>query len=250
MANKKSSGGISSGYFVALGLAFVFLIASPGGREQLSKIIKFPAFGTSSQPAQRATRRAARGIEDMAAVRRDVEAFNAWLQNEAEVAKIRIDRGSEAPIIPRNPLSEERGVWRVPVSGVAFRDGQLEVLLQQHRLRVGDSIAATETRCGYQLISVTRRSIWFAAFDQEPHASLEGLRLGDIQSIHLSMDASAAPTEVELRPGVTAAAGDTVLFENSGARMQVLYLWRNAVHFRYEDAGQSGMLDLLCVILR
>ncbi len=249
MAEEKTTGGLSKGHIIALGLSLVILFASPGGRKQLSKIIKIPEFGTS-RPARENTRRATRNIEDMATVRRDVEAFNMWLLNEAEVANIRIDRGTETPIVLSNSLSSERAVWRIPVSGVAFRDGQLEVLLQQYRLRVGDSIPATETRCGYQLISVTRRSIWFAAFDKEPHASLEGLRLSDIQSIHLSMDASAAPTEVELRPGITAAPGDTVRFEHSGARMQVQHLWRNAVHFRYEDAGQSGMLDLLCVILR
>lgn len=147
-----------------------------------------------------------------------------------------------------------RSPWPVPVSGTSLsKDGWIAAV-GPRILREGDDIRPSEGLCGYQVLSISRRCVWFAAYYKEsPKRYLHGIDWPDLKGVRVGSGNESQPERLELRSNCFLRPGDAILFKRTNSRMILDRLWPNAAKFRYELAESSQtdrMLALLCVIVR
>ncbi len=145
-------------------------------------------------------------------------------------------------------------LWPLPVSGTFSENGEWEAIVGQRVLKTGDAIPPQTTRCGYRVLSVSRRSVWLSAIHvADLELDLPPLRFPDPVVIRMSQGGRPPrPRRLELRQGLFFAVGDEIPVPQSDAHMMVQELWSNpnAVHFIYRPSDGGEIIDLLCVILR
>jgi hypothetical protein len=160
-----------------------------------------------------------------------------------------------------------RDFWPVPVTSIVYshnpsvsgtNPGANGWIARVGRivLKPGDVIGPSSALCGFKVLSVSSRCVWFQAFyDDEPEDGLPPIRWPDLVGIRMTLDGSK-PDRVELRAGAADDnsrflwVDDALRFRRTGARIIVDRLWGNAVRFRYAR-GEDGedTLDILCVIV-
>lgn len=234
---------LGKGYLIALGLSVVVLFATMGGRDVFRRISRSfrTARVTEADPAPIR--------EDLQAIQRDIEAFNEWLFSEAAEPAIRIEIAEEPfEIVPDSP--DKPVMWPVPIGGTMRRGEEWHALIDGHVLIPGSIIPPGNGRCGYQVLSVSRRTVWFAAYYEDEPVSFPETFLRDIEGIRQRMEGIPVPDRVELKRDEFVYPGGRLVFEQSGAYMIVGRLWSNAVHFRYKRPNGKEPIDLLCVIIR
>jgi hypothetical protein len=163
-----------------------------------------------------------------------------------------------------------RSMWPVPVSGTYLAKEGWKMAVGSHILEKGDTIHPSASLCGYQVISISRRCVWFAAFyddDGLSEKNLPSIRWPDLKRVimasgdsrenkdgnNMRRRSNLQPASLELRTNLFLRPGDAILFNRTKSKMLLDRLWPNAAKFRYHAAEQdkSGvMLDLLCVIVR
>jgi hypothetical protein len=232
-------------YLVVLGLALVvMLVLNPSVVRGLFRT------GGARKNVPHAPRVGAGALherEDLTSIRRDVAVFSDWLQG-APGAEIVIQRES---VVVLTPPTHVRALWPVPVSGTSLSvDGNWIAAVGCSVLKTGDVIGPSAALCGYQVLNITRRCVWLAAFyTDQPTDGLPTLKWPDIEGVHTSL-VKSEPNWVELRRGVAVHPRDALVFPSTGARMVLDRLWPNVVHFRYEPSDGGDHIDLMCVIVR
>lgn len=143
-----------------------------------------------------------------------------------------------------------RAIWPLAITGTVYDDEAGWLALADRRtLEPGAVIPPPdELRCGYKVLSVSRRCVWLAALEEDllPF-ELPTRALPELQRVVLSPD--MAPQQIEIKSGAFLAPGDYLTFPG-GARLTVERLWMRAVHLRYHSATGGERVDMLCVIVR
>lgn len=157
-----------------------------------------------------------------------------------------------------------RDFWPVPVTSIVYsRNPSVSeansgangwvARVGRNVLKPGDVIDPSSTLCGFKVLSVSSRCVWFQAFyDDEPEDGLPPIRWPDLVGVRMTLDGSK-PDRVELRAGTPDDKSrflwvdDALMFRRTGARIIVDRLWSNAVRFRYERGEET--IDVLCVIV-
>jgi hypothetical protein len=245
---------IGKGYLLLLLAALLWLPFSPLGKgltRHLFRSERRTGNRSGNQTTGRAssTAPAAANLQrDMEHARQDLEVFGKWLMDEtvtplAVVRKIDRAEGTDTPVSPF-------ALW-VPNIATFQTDGVWQALWRSRTLMPGDVINVESGKMGYQILSISHRCVWLAAFcDAVPAGRLWTLDWSDIKGVRLSAGSAPQPDRVELRRGVFASKGDRLVFENPAVGMQVGRLWFNAVHFIYRSGENAEPIDLLCVVLR
>ncbi len=170
-----------SGAFVAIVFALVVLLA-PFGLEEIGNTtgaFKFPVkktiSGWFSGPAS-----AKRGGEQVKAVdwdryRHDLEEFTKWTEERSAIV---ISLPTEPMVIIVEETVEEltRKMWSVPVASCTAGDsvkgkkGYVFISGFDRMFEEGSFVEPSEELCGYEIVSVGERSVWFRAVfrDGEP----------------------------------------------------------------------------------
>ena len=246
-----------NGVFVASVFALLLALV-PFALEQIGEttgMFAFPAsktvkgwlsFGRAASPGERSV--SARPV-DWERLRRDLEEFFDWVEKrDAAVVRCPLPEPRPHPP-PPEPEKPERIVWNVPVTGCVAgapggrrSAGYVFISGFGHSFGEGDVIAPSETMCGYEIVSVGERSVWFRAF------------FGD---------AGDVPANVAGLPELTSADGgavvcggrrygvhDTLRLPSGGELLIESFLPPSGVVFRM--VGEDGGADatLLSVVVR
>lgn len=257
MADNESAAGLGKGYLIALIVAVVVMLVSPGGRSML-----FGRF-TRRRPAPAAVHTARRVApadstqrEGAQSVRADLDAFGQWFLDDdlAPVALIKIEGVGRVDGASLVDAAQERGIWPVRVNGTFAASGdaagRFYANVGGRILRPGDRIEPAFRRAGYHVLSISRRCVWFMVFsEEEAQLASPPVALPDLAGIRLSSTGDLEALQVELRPGQFAATGDAFTLTQTGGQVVIGKLWHNAAHFRYQPSGGEEAMHLLCVVL-
>lgn len=241
-----STASLSKGHLIAVGVALLFLMFSPGGQEYLWKRIPIPQFITGEREEKAVITQPL----NLQHYREDLAAFNQWITSEqTPAASIRIQRQESVATAPIIRPGKEPVMW-VPIAGtVSADDGTWKALWNGKAWSPGDLIPPDPVRVGYRLLSVSRKCIWFAAYRDETQPPAENWvgAWPDIESIPVPLDLGATPDRVELRKEEYFRPQDALELP-TGSRYVVQKIWPNAVHLQHLVPGGQAT-DLLCVVL-
>ncbi len=147
-----------------------------------------------------------------------------------------------------------RELWPLSVNGTFLQNEEWAAVVGTRFLKVGDTIPPHAKKCGYEVLSVSPRSVWLAAIHmKDSKLDLPPLDFADPVAIRMSQGGRLLrPKRLELGSGRFFAAGDEIPVPQSNAHMMVQEIWSNpdAVHFIYRPSDGDEIVDLLCVILR
>ena len=146
-------------------------------------------------------------------------------------------------------------IWLVPVASCRSAvpgkyDAAVFIPGMEKGLAEGAVISPSKGKCGYRVISISDRCVWFEALygDEPPKDKLPHVTWPDFSRID-----TISPTPP---PGCLMLGkrkfwpGDAIMLRNSGAYLMVDdFLEGKAVVFRLLDTGMRPVRDLLCVIV-
>lgn len=240
-------------YLYALGVAFLVL-ASFRGFDTIGKLFK--SFSWSSAARQeRAAEEASRKLsEELRVLRTDIESFNEWFLDDegARAGEVIIIRAENAITAQTVPTKTRRSLWPVPVNGTMYTEGAWIAAVGSHVLEVGSIINPSSDLCGYQVISISRNSVWFVPLmEDNMKVDLDlGIRLPDMMAIHYAEGGKFIPERLEVRRNLFLHKEDKMKFKNTGSELVLKHLWPMAANFRYHSADDAVNLDLICVLVR
>lgn len=165
-----------SGAFVAIVFVLVVVLV-PFGIEQVAETtgwFNFPVkktitgwfAGMGGRSPLTAGKGAVAASVDWERYRQDLEAFTQWVGGQ-DVADIFLPPPEEAIKVEEDEEEPERRIWPVPVVSCTAADpmgrkkGYVFISGIDHRLEEGAVIAPFEDLCGYEIICVAERSVWF-----------------------------------------------------------------------------------------
>ncbi len=163
-----------SGTFVAVVFALVVVLL-PFGLEEIGEttgLFKFPVrktiSGWFSPPA--AEKRGGDTFKpvDWERYRHDLEEFTKWA-DERRIVMIKLPTEPIVIRVVEEVEKPKRRMWPVPVSGctagnpVTGTKGYVFISNCENMFREGSVLKPTEELCGYEIVSVGERTVWFRA---------------------------------------------------------------------------------------
>ena len=149
-----------------------------------------------------------------------------------------------------------RRLWLVPVASCRAAvkgryDSRVFITGVEQGLTEGEVISPSAGKCGYRVLSISDRCVWFEAFygDEPPNDKLQHGVWPDFSRIDTL---PPTPPPGSLMFGKRKFwPGDAIMLRNSGAYLMVDdFLEGKAVVFRLLDTGMRPVRDLQCVIVR
>lgn len=164
-----------SGAFVAIVFALV-VVLFPFALEQIGDatgLFGFPARKTvvgwfSAGRASPQRDRLVVKVVDWEAFRKDMESFTEWVEGK-NVAVITLPPPEIEFRIEETESSPVRALWSVPVASCTAaapsgrKKGYVFISGFDHPFEEGSAIAPTDILCGYEIVHVGERSVWFRA---------------------------------------------------------------------------------------
>jgi hypothetical protein len=192
--------------------------------------------------------------EDLRAISKDLVEFQQWVTHAAVPGIVIVGPESDVPTgITNDVPPAERDVWFVPIQGTTYTGAGWVAYCADRELRAGDLIRPSVTRCGYQVMSVSRHCVWLNAFvtDTPAEAAPSG-GWPDIRGIRGSQQKPFDAERVELDNGASLKLGDAIVFQRSGTRLAVkrLCLWPQGVQFRIDSEGGAKTNDVVCILVQ
>ena len=185
-----------SGAFVAIVFALV-VVLFPFALEQIGDatgLFAFPArktvagwfsFGRAELPRDRIVAKSV----DWEVFRKDLESFTMWAEGRS-VAAITLPPPEIEFRVEEKELPPVRELWSVPVVSctAAHPSGQKKgyVFISgfDHPFEEGSSIAPTDVLCGYEIVHVGERSVWFkAAFGGEGETPMGSMKFPEFSRV-------------------------------------------------------------------
>ena len=183
-----------NGAFVALIFALVVMLV-PFGLEQIGEttgMFTFPVKKTIAEwftKGRQSSRDRTLATVDWEQYRKALEDFTAWVEclknadisiPDREVVVIKVEKGVKA----------ERRMWSVPVVSCTPGDplgrgkGYVFISGCNQRLELGAVIEPSEELCGYEIVSVGERTVWFRAiFDCRENAVMDAVRFPEFTRV-------------------------------------------------------------------
>jgi len=240
-----------SGAFAVTVFALVLALL-PFGLEQVGEttgLFKFSAKGTvvgwfaGSAPAGQ---RAAVKPVDWERYRQDLGAFSQWADSQRsavislprEPVEIRVIEREEAP---------ERRVWAVPVASCTAGDpvgrkrGYVFISGFDRIFEEGAFIAPANDLCGYEIVSVGERTVWFrAVVESEGDVPMGVVKLPEF---------TRAEGEDLVRGNRKYVARDAFPLTSGGWLMVDSFLPPDGAVFKVLDENRRVVTTLLCVVI-
>ena len=241
---------LSKKYLVALGLVLPLLLFASKGMDSFRYLLgSFMELSTppsspksESGAAYGGGGRTSADADNWEQIREDIEEFNRWFQSDATAppAVVRIVRPSDEEDLGRIQGPSALRVEPVRISNTISSDETgWSVRVGLDRLVPGARLAATGTRVGYEVLKVSRNSVWLMALGPDaPPPGTAALNLppdiGRVKGLSATKD-----LWLELAGERRYAKGHRFSLA-SGGHLEVVALWLepNAVHFRYEAPGR------------
>ena len=168
-----------SGAFVAIVFALVVVLV-PFGIEQIGEatgLFKFPATKTVKgwfSPESRVTRGSTATPVDWERYRKDLEEFSEWIGKQ-KCAVIFLPQTPEEIIVNESPDEKPvREMWTVQVTSCTAGDlaggrekGYVFISGLDGCFEEGAVIKPSEKRCGYEIVHVGERTVWFRAIFED-----------------------------------------------------------------------------------
>jgi hypothetical protein len=244
-----SSFALSKTQIIALGVAVLILVATQGP-EFFRHYFKSSASEPAPASPARINSEGQRSQADLKKICEELNDFNKWFLSDSDAPSVNITFRSRSGASAR--MLNEKGVsllWPVPVSGTFATTNGFSALHGGNFLKFGDCIKPTQTKSGYKVLSISRRCVWFEAFEEGKKPCLLESAWPDLAGVRMSVDARSQAKWVELRQDEFAECGQGFEFDRTGGRLTVGRLWPNAVHFQYKPSGRNEGINLLCVVL-
>ena len=167
-----------SGAFVAIMFALVAALL-PFGIEEIGEatgLFRFPArktiFGRFRSGARASGGQAAVKAVEWDRYRQDIEEFSAWADGLPPV-DISLPPAEVVAIEVLEDEKPARRIWPVPVAGCTASDprgrrkGYVYISGFDHPFEEGSTVAPSDDKCGYEIVSVGERTVWFRAVCDE-----------------------------------------------------------------------------------
>jgi hypothetical protein len=252
MADQSEKSVLGKGYLIALGIALVYLLLSPGGKMVWGPLRRSVGLQTTGKSPSSSNAGINAGLVDkeLEEYRTSSLAFNEWLLNDetAPPALIEIYRGPRVvSLMPQTTSEGPQRLWPVPVTGTIKSEAAWRAIAGRLDLTQGSRIPPTSDRVGYEVLHISRHNVWFMALYGEESQETPEMTFPDVQRIGITAD--GRPIRVEFKSGPFMYPGEAVRFSGSDDQIVLGRLWRNAVHFQYQFDEGSHAIDLMCVVL-
>jgi len=247
-----------SGAFVAMIFALVVVLV-PFGLEQIGDatgLFKFPltktvtgwfSFGRVVTPRVRTL-----APINWERYRQDLETFTRWVEGQT-VADIFLQPIEEEIPVEEEDVKPERQIWSVPVvsctAGDAVgraaparrRKGYVFIAGFDHPYEEGAMIAPSEELCGYEIVCIGERSVWFrAVFESEGDSPM---------GIFTFPEFTRVEGDRLMKGNRAYVARDAFPLESGGWLMIDAFLPPSAVVFKILDENRRVVATILCVVI-
>ena len=240
-----------SGAFVATVFALVAVLA-PFGLEQIGEATGLFGFPAAKTVRGWFVRPAAAGGSDVVKpvdwerYRHDLEAFTEWAEGRRVVLISRPPVVDD--VIPLPPEEKpRRRIWRVPVTSctagnpMTGRKGYVFISGFDCRFAEGDMIRPTADLCGYEIVFVGDRAVWFrAVFDSDEDKSVGRLKLPEFKRMGdhcLVIDAH----KYVVRDAFPLESGGWLTIDD--------FLPPDGVLFKLRDERRDVVASILCIVI-
>ena len=244
-----------SGAFVATIFA-ILVVLIPFALEQIGEstgLFRFPVSKTITgwfSVGSRVPRDRSRAPIDWERYRQDIEAFTQWVEGLA-VADIFLQPIEEA-IPEEEDERPERRIWSVPVvsctagdavgrAGTARRPGYVFISGFDHPYEEGSLIAPSDELCGYEIVCIGERSVWFRAILER-----EG---GSPMGIVKFPEFTRVEGESLVKGNRKYVACDAFPFMSGGWLMIDSFMPPDAVVFKILDENRREIATILCIVI-
>ena len=178
--------------------------------------------------------------------RKDLEEFTAWVDGQNVVA---VSRPKYEPtVIDVQPEKEtKRQIWFVPVTGCTAassgkgKKGYVFVSGFNRPFEEGAVIAPTLDRCGYEIVSVGERTIWFrAVFEAEGDSAMGAFRFPEFTRVE-GTNLIRGKRRYVARDAFPLASGGWLMIDS--------FQPPDGVVFKILDENRREVTSLLCVVI-
>jgi len=241
-----------SGAFVA-GVFGLVVVLVPFALEQIgaaTDLFSFPVTktikGWFAGPAPVAAGGTTAKPVDWERYRQDLETFSQWAEVQGAAA---ISLPREPAVIYVKPAKEEveRQVWAVPVASCTTAEaakqdrGYVFISGFDRLFREGDVIAPSERQCGYEIVGIGERCVWFrAVFDGTDDKPM---------GISKFPEFSRAEGDCLIRGNRKYVARDAFALARGGWLMVDSFLPPDCAVFKILDENRRVVASLLCVVI-
>lgn len=240
-----------SGAFVAAVFALVVVLV-PFGLEQIGEATDLFSFPVSKTVRGWFVRPAAAGGSDAVKpvdwerYRHDLASFTEWAEGRRVVL---VSRPPVVDDVIRLPTEEKhrRQIWRVPVTSctagnpMTGRKGYVFISGFDRRFVEGDMISPTADLCGYEIVFVGDRAVWFrAVFDSDGDKPVGHLKLPELNRL------GDECLVIDARKYV---ARDAFPLESGGWLTIDDFLPPDGVLFKLRDERRDVVASILCIVI-
>lgn len=244
-----------SGAFVAILFALVAVLL-PFALEQVGDttgIFSFPArktvaglfsFGGGGGGLPR-NRLVVKSV-DWEIFRRDLESFTKWAEGRC-VAAITLPPPEIEFRVEEKELPPVRALWSVPVASCTAaapsgrKKGYVFISGFDHPFEEGSAIAPTDVLCGYEIVHVGERSVWFrAVFGDEDESPMGPVKFPEFSRVDGDCLVRGARKYVER---------DAFQLHSGGWLMLDSFIPPDGAVFRILDDRRRTAATLLCIVI-
>ncbi len=246
-----------SGAFVAIVFALVVALV-PFGLEEIGETTGFFDFPvtktikgwfTSGSNAPRGSLVGSKPV-DWERYRQDLEKFTEWVEAQVE-AEISLPQPDEDVIEVEEEKKPERRLWIVPVvsctagslagHGVPGTPGYVFISGFDHSFQEGKMIEPSEELCGYEIVCIGERSVWFrAVFESEGDSPMGVVKFPEFTRVE---------GESLIRGNRKYVTRDAFPLESGGWLMIDSFMPPDGVVFKILDEKRRVVTTILCIVI-
>lgn len=242
-----------SGAFVAIVFALVVVIL-PFAIDNIGDstgLFVFPArktvagwfsFGRVVRPRDRLVAKSV----DWEAFRKDLESFTMWAEGRS-VAAITLPPPEVEFRVEEKELPHARVLWSVPVASCTAvappgrKKGYVFISGFDHPFEEGSEIAPTDVLCGYEIVHVGERTVWFrAVFDDEGESPMGPVKFPEFSRVDGGCLVRGTRKYVER---------DAFALHSGGWLMLDSFMPPDGAVFRILDDRRRTAATLLCIVI-
>lgn len=245
-----------SGAFVAMVFVLVVVLV-PFGIEQVAEttgLFSFPVkktlTGWFAGMGGRSSSTAGKGMVaasvDWERYRLDLEAFTKWVGGQ-DVADIFLPPPEEAIKVEEDEVEPERRIWPVPVVSCTAADpmgckpGYVFISGFNRHFEEGSVIAPFEDLCGYEIVCVGERSVWFrAVFESEGDMPMGSVKFPEFTRVEGDSIVMGRRRYV---------ARDAFPLKSGGWLMIDSFMPPDGAVFKILDENRCVVATILCVVI-
>ena len=241
------SGAFIATIFALLVVLLPFAIEEIGETTGLFKFqVRKTTTGWFSPPARTGFTRDRTAPVDWERYRQDLEVFAKWVDGQSPVV-ISLPPPEVVINVKEKEVKVRRSIWAVPVVSCTAGDpmnqrkGYVFISGFRHPYEEGAVIAPSENLCGYEIVSVGERSVWFKAiFGDEGDMPMGVVKFPEFTRVEGERLVSGS-REYVARDAFPLASGGWLMIDS--------FLPPSSVVFKILDEKQRVVASILCVVI-